>query len=208
MQFVLISDTHERHSQVQVPNGDVLIHAGDFTMLGEEEHIENFNHWLGKLPHKFKVVIPGNHELGWSAAKQALLTNATHVLLDSGTDDVGGFRLYGSPFTPTFGGWAFMLPRGQSIYEKWLQIPHETDVLITHGPPRGILDNTPSGELCGCADLRYVVEGINPRLHVFGHIHNGYGTYQGCLSKTIFVNAASVDEMYRPVHEPIVIELS
>lgn len=206
MKFVLISDTHERHSQVRVPDGDVLIHAGDFTMLGEEEHIENFNHWLGKLPHKYKVVIPGNHELGWSPAKQALLTNATHVLIDQELM-IDGFKLYGSPYTPTFGGWAFMLPRGQSIYEKWLQIPHDTDVLITHGPPRGILDNTPSGELCGCSDLRYVVQGINPRLHVFGHIHNGYGVYRDGISRTIFVNAAVVNEQYEPANKPITIEL-
>lgn len=202
MRVVCISDTHERHRKVEVPDGDVLIHAGDFTMIGERKWIEDFNDWLGSLPHKHKIVIAGNHDFGM-AEHAALLTNCTY-LQDSGVE-IEGIKFYGSPFTPTFGRWAFMLDRGKTILEKWLQIPEDTDVLITHTPPYGILDRPmKTYNPCGCEDLAVVVKAIEPKLHVFGHIHGGYGEH---IEGTHYVNASVSNEAYQPVNAPIVTEI-
>lgn len=204
MKLVLISDTHERHEKVNVPHGDVLVHAGDFTMLGEEPYIADFNRWLGYLPHKRKVVIAGNHEMRWTPAKAAMLTNATY--LQDSSCVIDGLKFYGSPYTPTFFDWAFMLPRGESMYQHWLKIPHDTDVLITHGPPKGKLDFSDYGkENVGCSDLAVIVEAIKPKLHVFGHIHGAYGQEQA--NGTTYVNASVVNEKYQPVNEPVVIDV-
>jgi len=207
MKLVLISDTHARHRKVNVPDGDILVHAGDVTITGEFRVLEDFHTWLGELPHKHKIVIPGNHDFGAENWHKLPFTNGT-LLLDEAVT-VEGLKFYGSPFTPTFFDWAFMLPRGKTIYEKWLQIPHDTDVLITHGPPYGILDWAPySKEHAGCHDLRNVVDAIRPKLHVFGHIHAGYGQHlYGEDKQTLFVNASVVNEAYQPVNQPIVVEL-
>lgn len=198
MKIVCISDTHERHRLIPpVPDGDVLVHAGDFTLTGDIRAIADFNEWLGEQPHRYKVVIPGNHELGWCAAKQAILTNATHFLLDSACE-IEGVKFYGSPYTPTFMSWAFMLPRGKTLFEKWRAIPEDTDVLITHGPPVGSCDTThKGGEPLGDLDLAVVVDALPVKLHIFGHIH-GSGGQQHRKNGTTFVNASVLDEAYRP----------
>ncbi len=85
-------------------------------------------------------------------------------------------KIYGSPWQPEFYNWAFNLPIGPKLQEKWQAIPTEVDILITHGPPKGIRDKAPSGYDCGCPLLREeIMNRIKPRLHVFGHIHDGYG---------------------------------
>ncbi len=87
-----------------------------------------------------------------------------------------GIKVYGAPWQPAFGNWAFNLLPGSELKEKWDLIPDSTDVLITHGPPRTILDVTEAGDYTGCALLREVITGrVKPRLHIFGHIHEGYG---------------------------------
>lgn len=126
---------------------------------------------------------------------------------------VDGVTFYGSPWTPKFMDWAFMKDRGSQIRRYWDMIPSYTDVLITHGPPANVLDKLPSfTEPLGCADLRDAVQRVNPRLHVFGHIHFGRGEEIFPLSPDgepiHFVNAAICDDAYRPVNDPIVVELN
>ena len=89
--------------------------------------------------------------------------------------------------------------------KKWSLIPTDTEVLITHGPPFGILDETPTGDRAGCEELRKKVEEIHPRAHIFGHIHHFYGTAEKFGIK--FVNASNCDESYAPVNAPIVFDL-
>lgn len=203
MKIVCISDTHEYHDKVLVPDGDVLIHAGDITFAGKRDIIASFNDWLGGLPHAHKLVIAGNHDFNMEQ-NAALLTNATY--LQDTEVLINGYKFYGSPFAPRFGHWAFMLDRGQPILQKWLAIPHDTDVLITHGPPYGTLDTpVPEGEHLGCEDLMHVVNAQPPRLHVFGHIHGGYGKKE--CTTTTFVNAAVCNEQYKPVNAPVEIEI-
>jgi Icc-related predicted phosphoesterase len=120
--------------------------------------------------------------------------------------EIEGLTVYGSPWQPEFGSWAFNLPRGHQLRNKWRLIPPNTDILVTHGPPKGILDMTPRGESVGCEDLRHRLGAIAPKLHVFGHVHRGYG--ETAQADTHFVNASICDESYKPVNPPVVVELS
>lgn len=206
--LVLISDTHGKHRQFAIPDGDVLIHAGDIMTSGwDSSEIRDFDAWLGKLPHKNKLVIAGNHD--WLFEKHRstrnLLTNVTY-LEDSGIE-IDGMKFWGSPIQPEFMNWAFNRRRGEEIKKHWDLIPKDTDVLITHGPPAGFRDWAKAGHpSLGCQDLRRAVFDIKPKLHVFGHIHGGYGEDHD--GSTHFVNASLLDEAYRPTNEPIVVELS
>lgn len=197
MKIVALSDTHGRHEQINVPGGDVLVHAGDFCGYGTLEEVEAFNDYLGTLPHAHKIVVAGNHDWPFEREPeqaQKLLTNAIY-LQDSGIV-IDGVRFYGSPWQPEFFDWAFNLPRGSALAEKWAQIPGDTDVLITHGPPLGVLDRTMAGLSVGCEDLaKALSQRIKPKLHIFGHIHEGYGLMD--KQGTAYVNACCCDERYQ-----------
>lgn len=208
MRIVCISDTHEQHESVQVPEGDVLVFAGDMSHVGKSYAIAAFNEWLGTLPHKHKIVIAGNHDWGFvlfPELSRALITNAIY-LEDSGCE-IEGVKFWGSPITPEFCGWAFNRRRGEPIRAHWDAIPDDSDVVITHGPPQGILDTTgPCGQPLGCWDLTVALtERVKPKLCVFGHIHGGYGKRE--WDGTTYVNAAMLDEAYRPGRSPISVDL-
>jgi predicted phosphohydrolase len=206
MRIVCVSDTHNQHASLDVPPGDVLVHAGDFSMAGQAREISAFDAWLGTLPHAHKLVIAGNHDWLFQTdpgAARSLLTHAQY-LEDSGTV-VDGIRFWGSPWQPWFLDWAFNLQRGAEIAAKWALIPDGVDVLVTHGPPHGTRDRVEDGGLVGCEELGRALARVRPRLHVFGHIHEGYGvTRRGDLT---FVNASSCDVSYRPINPPVVIDL-
>lgn len=204
MRLVLISDTHNQQQSLILPAGDVLVHAGDFTMRGTPAEVAAFGVWLGLQPHPHKIVVAGNHDFLFEREPElarSLLPAGVHYLCDSDVT-LGGLRFWGSPWQPWFLDWAFNLQRGAEIAAKWALIPGGIDVLITHGPPKGIADRTVNGEDVGCADLLAAMARVGPRLSVFGHIHEGYGVYGDK------VNAAICDERYRLVHPPIVVDLS
>lgn len=207
--IVAISDTHRLHGSVDIPDGDVLVHAGDFCNRGELREVPGFLLWLDALPHPHKVLIAGNHDECFQKQPHDVAHMLTHActvtyLQDSGCE-IGGLSFFGSPWQPEFFDWAFNLPRGEALARKWRQIPTSTDVLITHGPPRGVLDVSSRGEACGCDDLLEAVEEKRPRVHIFGHIHEGHGwTRRG---ETLFVNASSCTAAYRPTNKPIVIDV-
>lgn len=206
MKIVCISDTHGAHAQIAVPEGDLLLHAGDMTLRGKPAEIEDFNAWLGSLPHKYKVVVAGNHDYLFAnkpARARALITNA--IYLENESVKIEEFNIWGSPATPKFLNWSFGYRRGEEIRKYWEQIPENTDILITHGPPFGILDRTFRWHPVGCADLAEIVEKIQPKLHVFGHIHEHYGMLQ--QGQTQYINASVVDMQYKPLNLPIVVEL-
>jgi Icc-related predicted phosphoesterase len=190
--IVAISDTHGFHDELELPPGDILVHAGDFTRGGTFEELAAFNAFLQRQPHPHKVVIAGNHDWCFQRAPQqarALLSAATY--LQDEAVQVCGLRFYGSPWQPWFLDWAFNLPRGEALAEKWAQIPADTEVLLTHGPPAGICDSTYDDRCTGCEDLLARVRQLRPRLHVFGHIHESRGRWEE--GGTIFINA-STDE--------------
>jgi Icc-related predicted phosphoesterase len=203
IRLVAISDTHGLHRHLTIPDGDILIHAGDITGHGQMEQVADFNDWLGTLPHRHKIVIAGNHDFCFEDQPEetaALLTNCIYLFDEAITLD--GLYFYGSPWQPWFFDWAFNLRRGPEIRAKWELIPPETDVLITHGPPLGYGDLTSHGECVGCADLLESVRQKRPKLHIFGHIHEGYGMMQN--EHTTFINASSCNLQYRPVQRPFV----
>ena len=205
VRLVLISDTHSLHDAVDVPDGDVLVHAGDSTRRGRPEEIRAFDAWLGTLPHPYKVVISGNHDFAFERDPQARtwIRNATY-LQDEGIG-IEGLRFWGSPWQPRFFDWAFNLDRGAPLAEKWALVPDDVDVLITHGPPMGILDRIYRGEHVGCEALLEAVIARRPRLHVFGHIHEAYGAFE--RDGTTFVNASTCTLTMQPTNPPVVIDL-
>src|SRR6516162_4664118 len=152
--IVCVSDTHGRHREINIPDGDVLVHAGDLTVHGYLDELREFNAWLGTLPHRHKVVIAGNHDFCLQEQRERARPLLTHaVYLEEEAAEICGLMVYGSPWQPWFGGWAFNLHRGPELAAVWAKIPAGTDVLITHGPPAGILDQTRRGDAVGCADL-------------------------------------------------------
>ncbi len=209
MRVVCISDTHLAHEKVKIkiPDGNILIHAGDATCEGTIAEITAFNRWFAHFHHKHKIMIAGNHD--WLFQKdptlaKSILSPSITYLQDSFVQ-IRDLKIFGSPWQPEFLNWAFNLPRGSRLGEKWQAIPEDTDILITHGPPAGILDQTPDGEHVGCDDLMGAVARVKPKLHVFGHVHHGYGTKE--VSGTRFINASICDEAYLPSHTPIVVDL-
>lgn len=208
--LVLISDTHSRHESLVVPDGDILVHSGDLTMEGTVVELKAAAKWMRSLPHCRKVFIAGNHD--W--ALQHLMTNEREDLIHTMFDgcdylrdssvNINGLNFYGSPWQPVFNDWAFNLTRGPKLMDKWEMIHHSTDVLVTHGPPLGVLDKCDNGHV-GCYDLGIRVREVRPVVHVFGHIHSGYGhdTRHG----TDFYNASVVNERYKVTNEPWVVDL-
>jgi Icc-related predicted phosphoesterase len=215
MKIVCISDTHLRHvwprPTIEIPEGDVLVHAGDATFRGNDKEVGDFAKWFDNLPHKHKVFVPGNHDIGFETQpdRYRRYFKNTHILIDQEVV-IDGIKFYGSPWQPEFCDWAFNLPRGDALAEKWAMIPEDTDVLITHGPPLGIGDNVGdvylAGERVGCDRLRTRVEEVKPQLHVFGHLHNGYGVYNQ-YGETVYINAAVCDEHYEPTNKPLTYEI-
>jgi Icc-related predicted phosphoesterase len=190
MDIVILGDTHELHREVEVPAGDLLIFTGDFSMFSKSvAAIEDFNEWLGELPHRWKLAVPGNHEFFLEAdpRRRSLISNAT-VLIDESIW-IDGLKIYGSPMTPLYGG-AFGKSSPSDRVRHWAGIPDDVDVLITHGPPHGILDLSPGqAERAGDRELMARVNDLpSLRLHCFGHVHGGYGRLE--KDDVVFVNAA------------------
>lgn len=205
MRWVCLSDTHNLHGQLLVPAGEVLVHAGDATLRGSFDEIRAFLGWFAALPHPHKILVAGNHDFGFEkdpgAARQLVPPGITY-LQDEGCE-VEGVKVWGSPWQPWFYDWAFNLLRGPQIRAKWDLIPEGTEVLITHGPPARILDQVDRGPV-GCEDLLARVQTVRPKLHVFGHIHEGAG--QIVQGGTRFVNASICDRNYLPINPVIVVD--
>lgn len=208
MKLVCISDTHGKHGRMpELPDGDVLIVAGDISNVGTREQIIQFNDWIQHRPHKHKLVIAGNHDWYFYRKPEkarALMTNCTYLQDESVVID--GVKFYGSPWQPTFYNWAFNLDRGEPLREVWNKIPDDTDILITHGPPAGKLDAAMDGRGTGCVDLNDRVFKVRPKVHIFGHIHECYGTLD-IGSSTLYVNASVCTRQYIPSNSAIVVDI-
>ena len=189
-----------------VPKGDILIHAGDFTDYGTFEQAADFNLWLGQLPHPHKIVIAGNHDFCFESNPQeakALLTNG--IYLQDQEIEIRGIKFYGSPWTPVFFDWAFMANPGPQMANIWSKIPNDTDVLITHGPPKGICDLTDQGDNAGCQELLAALNTVKPKYHIFGHIHEGRGINKN--NGITFLNASNIDSNYQKLYPAVVLDI-
>jgi predicted phosphohydrolase len=208
LQLVLLSDTHEQHSDVDVPPGDILIHAGDFTMFSRSlRSIISFNDWLGELPHRWKLVCGGNHEsfLQTDPANRSSLRNAM-VLINEGTE-IEGLRIWGSPVTRS--GPAFAIRSDKERQWLYASISENTDVLITHGPPLGVLDRSVGSDYRqGDPVLLDAVKRLRPRLHVFGHVHLDQRSPRIYETKhTVFVNASLAGPEGAIDKQPIILKI-
>lgn len=200
---------------MQIPEGDLLIHAGDGTVRGTEAEVEEFAAWMMELPHTWKCLIPGNHDWLFQTdpvkARVMMAQAVDHVLIEEGCE-IEGKQIWGSPWTPAFNDWAFNYPPGDAK-QRWAGIPAGLDVLVTHGPPLGIMDTVRRGSgekpslYVGCRELRQQVERLQPRFHVFGHIHEHQGSEQVPTTPTWFINASMLDADYRPGRKPIVFHI-
>ena len=218
MKITFISDTHTKHHQVtsQLPGGDLLIHAGDFSSRGYEHEVDGFFDWFNSLDnYTNKIVIAGNHDLMFEddpmLAKDIMshYPNVTYLQDDIeviGEDYSSSVKVYGSPWQPEFYNWAFNLPRnGEELKEKWDMIPHNMDIVVTHGPAWGHLDTVVGQSMnLGCELLAERLKVVKPKIHVFGHIHSGYG-YK-FVDGTHHFNAAVLGEDYVFTQKPMTVE--
>lgn len=206
LKIVAFSDTHGHRPWFKIPDGDVLVFAGDMTRHGHLEEVRAFNEFLGGLPHPHKLVIAGNHDACFEKqpeASRACLTNCTYLQDEAVT--IQGVKFYGSPWQPEFRNMAFNLPRGAALQAKWELIPTDTDVLITHGPPWGHQDRTFLGSTVGCPNLNQRVELLHVSLHIFGHIHESHG--QSINRRTVFANVSACNLLYLPTRRAFVYDL-
>lgn len=212
MRLVCISDTHGDHEGLALPQGDVLIHAGDVSAHGHRAETLEFMKWLGAQGFEHTLCIAGNHD---TYIEQELLQvqqfahlNGVQLLNDSGCE-INGVSFWGSPITPRFFDWSFMRDPGPPIEAHWNLIPDSTDVLVTHGPPLGVMDEVfrPGGQVeqTGCPSLLARVQEICPTLHIFGHIHEGHGSL--IRDGINFLNVSTMNEFYCLTHQPVVVDL-
>jgi Icc-related predicted phosphoesterase len=204
-----ISDTHTYHNLLDVPeNVDMVIHSGDATnpknpYLSEDE-MQNFIYWYSLLPIKHKVFVAGNHDvcIEKNFIKKDDFERAGIIYLENDYIEIEGIKIWGSPVTPTFGEWAFMKARHKT-HELWQQIPDDTDIVVVHGPPATILDLSYNRknelESCGDSALMKRLLDINPKLCLFGHIHNckdiiNAGTRKLSIRDTIYSNGSVVTD--------------
>tara|TARA_R100001369_G_scaffold92902_1_gene141183 strand:+ start:102 stop:728 length:627 start_codon:yes stop_codon:yes gene_type:complete len=205
MKIICISDTHNKHEGLILPEADCIIHAGDFTDAGTKQETHSFLKWYSALPYKYKILIAGNHDFYLENNKEnlkAIIPDNVYYLEDSGIT-IENIKIWGSPYIPGTGNWAFLKERGKAILSHWNKIPLDTNILITHGPPYGILDELDDKSQLGCINLKEKVETLKISYHVFGHVHNEYGTVK--KKKTLFINSCSLDHRQRILNAPIVI---
>ncbi|QYA24380.1 metallophosphoesterase [Gramella sp. MT6] len=205
MRLICLADTHNRHNEIPIPKGDILIHAGDCTDGGTRNESESFLKWFSSQPHKYKILVPGNHDFYFEKPENLKnIPENIELLLDRGIE-IEGIKFWGSPVTPGLDNWAFNRERGKAIKKHWDLIPDGTKILITHTPPFGILDEIGSGIHLGCEELTKALRVVEPTYHLFGHIHHASGSTS--RSDIKYFNLSIMDERLRIMHSPIIIDL-
>ena len=196
MRFIAISDTHGCHEQLDLPKGDVLLHAGDICNKGNRTHVKDFIEWFASLDFEHKIFIAGNHDIDLSKSESLIpkFLPKEIFFLNGETHQVGKHKIWGSP-TEELGLTPF-----------WNSIPEQVDILMTHRPPFGILDRAPDGLPKGLKELNGKIKLFRPKVHLFGHIHYSYGIREG--RKTKFINASNYKaSMKKIVNPPVVFDL-
>lgn len=204
--LICLSDTHRKEQLVDLPHGDIFIHAGDFDIYNEW-HFDKLLFWFNLISAKYKhiVWIAGNHDRYFQGKFiqeiQKELPYNVHYLMNSMVT-LEGIKIWGSPYTPVFGNWAFMAFLDE-LKGIWKSIPEDTDIIVTHGQPFGINDQV-RGISQGCPGLRDRIKKIKPKYYIGGHIHeHGGKIYQD--KNTVYINASVLDEFYDPSNKPVVI---
>lgn len=206
-----ISDTHGYHDLLSVPkNIDIVIHSGDCSNernpYNNESEVRNFIKWYQSLPIKYKIFVAGNHDtsIEKKLVKEKDFDDCDIIYLEDDYIHIEGLKIHGSPITPNFGNWSFMKGRDKLDRHWQRSIEDDVDILVVHGPPKGILDISEDKdhklENCGCKALkRHVITRIKPKLMLFGHIHNNdeiinAGTMKLSICETVFSNGSVVTD--------------
>lgn len=225
-----ISDTHTLHDQITVPECDILIHAGDYSGKGSVADTVEFGRWFGRQPARYKILVPGNHDIIFQRSfyeAKAYLPADVIVLVDN-LVTIEGLNIYGTPWTPFFYDWAFngleFEPGDGNDYEGgpgrfavpdadhplmarvFSKIPENTDVLICHGPPKGILDNIRDFKRIGSQCLMNAIKRVKPKIFICGHAHDGHGYHE--LPETDCYNVACCNELYKIANQPTIIKVN
>ncbi|MDF1696260.1 MAG: metallophosphatase domain-containing protein [Saprospiraceae bacterium] len=207
MKFIFISDTHGQHRKLDLPEGDVIVHSGDFCHYGSQDNMYDFLEWYDQLNYTSKILIGGNHDFFAyehpEKFKEYLPQSITY-LCDSGTT-INSIKIWGSPYLPDLVRWAFGHNRGIDMKKHWDLIPSDVQLLITHTPPYGYLDQTRSGKSIGCEELTKRMEALHVDVHVFGHVHASYG--QVTNNGTRYINASNMSSGGGLVNLPVVVEI-
>lgn len=220
MKIACTSDTHMNGMPLRdYPEADVLVHAGDATFRGTIQEVKYFAKTIAKhyedsrhhTGYQQIIYVPGNHD--WlfqhnERLAREIMAEYNIIVLINERHVYQGVTFWGSPVCPPFHDWAFYR-NGIERFELWETIPNDTDVLITHGPPRYMRDQVREYmkvKYCGCEMLENRVKQLAPKAHIFGHIHEGYGVTKG--ENTLFVNPSIMDGRYRPDNKPILIEVT
>lgn len=208
MKLTCIADTHNKHEEVNIPEGDILIHAGDFTDAGTLRECRAFLKWFSSQPHKYKILVSGNHDFYLEKLNKGeirdLIPDNIHYLNNSAIS-IGNLNIWGSPVTPGEGNWAFRKGRGTKIAQYWNKIPKNTNILITHTPPYGIMDQLDDKSHIGCEELKKKLSSLKLKAHIFGHLHGNYGIAR--KNGVQFINCSVLDNRYRALHPAISIEI-
>jgi Icc-related predicted phosphoesterase len=208
-----MSDIHSQLHKLTPLPADILIVAGDLTLQGTEAEFAKLNSDLRKIKHMYKriFVMAGNHDfLAFNYPEKArkMITHGTYV--EDEAVVIKNTKIYFSPWVPIFGAWAFMYPTEHAARDIWSHIPKDTDILVTHGPPAEVspldmADNSYAVGPRGCPILAEAVAKIKPKYHIFGHIHEGYGSIE--KNGTNFMNVASLKRDYCRTNPAVVIEV-
>lgn len=216
IKIVAISDTHSHHNEIEIPECDLLIHSGDFVFshdraqMYEKDATQDFCAWFRSQDQaKRKIAVAGNHDFICQeneAEVRDMFGPDVDYLVDEGVE-VEGWEIWGTPWQPNFHNWAFNVENDHHMWSKLNRIPKDTDILVTHHPPYGILDKSSWGHTCGCPlTLRHLKKTLDVKLHIFGHIHPGYGMVQ--KDGIVFCNATIVNEKYTVTNLPQIINIS
>jgi Icc-related predicted phosphoesterase len=223
MKIAHTSDSHGQHKGTleawlkelseQEDPPKVLVHSGDFMRHSlRPDDILEFIDWFIRQPFEHKILIPGNHDR-WceqfeknESLRNEAIPDGLHFLINEEVI-IDGFKFWGSPYTPEFNNWAFQLYGDEGV-KLWESIPDDTDVLITHGPQKGILDTT--GEVSnpgnkGCEHLSERIKELDIKAHLFGHIHGGYGIDDS--NGDVLLNSSLLNERYEATNRPQVCEI-
>jgi Icc-related predicted phosphoesterase len=228
MKILFISDSHTFHKEIPkewLVEADAICISGDICLEGSHHEALNFFEWLDSLSYKHKIFTVGNHDICFDEAHprfsrfknnhekykgeaiddiRSKIPEGIHFLENSGVE-LDGLKFWGFPQTPEFYSWAFNVPRGEEIAKYTDQVPEDTDILLTHGPPNEILDMTMEGVYAGCEELAKRVKIVKPLVHSFGHIHEARGSDE--QDGTLFLNSSVVNVRYYMVNRPYLVDI-
>lgn len=209
--IIAISDTHNLHPTLSIPDGDIIIHVGDATNRGTFPEFSEFISWYGSLLHPHKIFIAGNHDRGLDGDLRGPIINLMKehgiIYLENSNVIIDNVKIWGSPYSLEFGSWSFGKSQ-KEIFNVWQTIPEDIhfNIIATHSPPFGILDSNNLGHHLGCQELAKRIDYLKPSYHLFGHIHESKG--KKIINNITYINVSQMKADYSGLlNKPIIITI-